>query len=70
VTHPNNLGIPTDHGHQHTDENGMLVKCYHKCRTELSSAGFWVGVTISFPVEHFLWEKVWPLKMITHWLGL
>ena len=56
--------------HFHKDENGFLVKCYHKTRNTLASGAFWLGLTISFPFEHFLWEKVWPFTVITKFLGL
>ena len=56
--------------HTHPNEEGFLVKCYHQSKSVLLSGAFWFGVTISFPLEHFIWEKVWPFKMITHWLGL
>ena len=31
---------------------------------------FAIGTTIGFPLEHFLYEKVWPFVVIAHWLGL
>ena len=31
---------------------------------------FWLGLTTGFPIEHFLWEHVWPFYMVTKWLGL
>jgi hypothetical protein len=56
--------------HIHVDEHGILHRCYHKCRGVVTSFGFWVGLTLGFPVEHYLWEKVWPFTLITKWLGL
>jgi hypothetical protein len=56
--------------HFHADEQGLLRACYHKCRTSALSWGFWIGLTIGFPFEHLLWEKVWPFKEITKALGL
>jgi hypothetical protein len=44
--------------------------CYHKCRTVFTDWGFWIGVTVSFPLEHFLWERVWPFSWITKLIGL
>jgi hypothetical protein len=32
--------------------------------------GFWIGLTVGFPLEHFVWEKIPPFKFITVWLGL
>ncbi len=56
--------------HTHSDENGLIVKCYHQTKTALLSFGFWLGLTLGFPVEHFLWEKIWPFKLLTRYLGL
>jgi hypothetical protein len=58
-----------NHPHTHETENGLLVKCYHKTKLLLAPS-FWIGMTLGFPLEHFIWEKVWPFKEITHWLGL
>ena len=58
------------HKHFHPDEAGLLKVCYHRCRSSLISWGFWVGLTLGFPLEHLLWEKVWPFKEITKMLGL
>lgn len=60
--------------HFHKTDAGTLEKCYHSCRNVVTDAGFWfgtfVGTTISFPFEHFLYEKVWPFTLLTEWLGL
>jgi len=56
--------------HFHKTEDGVLVKCYHQCRSVITSPAFWFGTTLSFPLEHFIWEKLWPFYLITHWLGL
>ena len=56
------------HSHTHTDERGVAIKCYHACKNLLSDIKFWIGVTISFPLEHFLWERVWPFYIIMEWL--
>ncbi|GAO37640.1 hypothetical protein SCT_3076 [Sulfuricella sp. T08] len=56
--------------HTHPDENGLMVKCYHKSKTVLLSVSFWLGLTLGFPVEHFLWEKIWPFKLLTRYIGL
>lgn len=55
--------------HYHT-VGGKLVACYHQCKNILSGPGFWFGVTFSFPVEHWLWTRVYPFKLITEWMGL
>lgn len=56
--------------HFHKNEQGFFVRCYHHSRTAIMSVGFWIGLTIGFPIEHFLWEKVEPFKTIAHWMGL
>ena len=59
--------------HYHVSETGKLVRCYHACKSLLTSIEFWVGTivssTMSFPIEHALWEKT-PLHHITEWFGL
>lgn len=56
--------------HYHQTEAGILVKCYHGARSLFTDWRFWLGTTMSFPLEHFIWEKIWPLNLLTHWLGL
>lgn len=56
--------------HYHKNEDGILVKCYHGCRSVLTDWKFFLGVTVSFPLEHFLWTKVPVFSDIAHWLGL
>jgi hypothetical protein len=56
--------------HYHKSENGLLIKCYHASRSLLTDWKFWLGTTMGFPLEHFLWEKVWPFTLITKLLGL
>lgn len=56
--------------HFHLNENGVLVKCYHGTKTLLTDYAFWIGVTISFPLEHFLWTKVPGFSHLAVWLGL
>lgn len=68
IRQPSNL-------HYHTDKKlGITVRCYHACRNNLLSASFWVGTAIgtmvSFPLEHYLYEKVWPFTLVTRWMGL
>lgn len=52
--------------HYHRDDRGFLHACYHKAKTNY--VGFFVGMTVSFPFEHYLYEKVWPFTLITKWL--
>lgn len=61
-------GNPKPHFHLNTV--GQLEACYHKCRATITSFGFWIGMTLGFPFEHLLYEKVWPFKLLTHLLGL
>lgn len=62
--------MKTDKPHFHRDESGVLVKCYHKCKNVLTDYAFWLGVTLSFPLEHYIWTKLWPFYEIAEWLGL
>ena len=57
-------------GHSHVDSRGYLHQCYHMCRNLLTQWQFWLGLTMGFPLEHLLWEKVWPFKLLTQWWGL
>ena len=56
--------------HTHVAPDGSLVKCYHACKSVVASPAFWIGTTISFPFEHYLYEKVWPFTILTDFLGL
>lgn len=42
----------------------------HSIRHTLLRPAFWIGMTIGFPLEHLIWEKVWPFHLLTRWLGL
>lgn len=64
-----NRVLPSEE-HYHTDSQGFLVKCYHKVKPTFLSISFWLGVTLSFPIEHFIWEHVWPFAQIAAVLGL
>lgn len=57
-------------GHLHVTEEGKLIACYHQCKNTLSSPAFYLGVTLSFPLEHYLWEHVWPFTIVTKLMGL
>lgn len=57
--------------HYHSDEHGILRRCYHTCRHWLSPAffvGWLVAQTGSFGPEHMLWEKIWPFYLFTNWM--
>lgn len=56
--------------HYHADETSALIKCYHKCRNVLTDYTFWIGITVSYPLEHALYEKVWPFTLVKEFLGL
>lgn len=55
--------------HYHKDEHGFLHKCYHKCRTVFTWQ-FFIGVTLSFPLEHALWTKVPIFRDLSKLFGL
>lgn len=42
----------------------------HGIRHTILRPAFWLGMTIGFPLEHLIWEKLWPFEVITRWLGL
>ena len=59
--------------HYHKNEEGVLIQCYHSCRKSLKdtlgNTAFWIGITVSYPLEHFLYEHVWPFSTLTHLIG-
>lgn len=59
-----------DKFHTHEDESGILVKCYHKTKSILIDYAFWIGVTVSFPIEHFIWTRLPVFSDLAHYLGL
>lgn len=63
------FGREASAAHYHKDASGFLHKCYHKCRS-LFTWQFFAGITLSFPIEHALWTKVWPFHVIAEMLGL
>ena len=66
---PRTLGPPDDY-HYHQTKEGLLVRCYHSSRALLTNWQFWAGMTLGFPVEHLIWEKLWPFSLVTRWFGL
>jgi hypothetical protein len=56
--------------HYHHAVGGLAVVCFHKCHVLLTNWQFWLGLTLGFPVEHLIWEKLWPFKLLTQWWGL
>jgi hypothetical protein len=56
--------------HFHLDEHGTLVKCYHKTKNLIMDYTFWIATIIAFPLEHFIWEKVYPFNLLTKLMGL
>jgi len=56
--------------HSHRNEYGHLVKCYHECKNVLTSLSFWIGLTLGFPLEHWLWENIWPFTLVAKYFGL
>lgn len=59
-----------DSPHTHVSEDGFVVKCYHKCKSILLDYAFWIGVTLTFPIEHFLWTKIPGFSHLAEWLNL
>ena len=56
--------------HYHKTEAGTLINCYHGAKNLLIDYKFWIGLTIGFPLEHFLWTKVWPFYELAEVMGL
>lgn len=56
--------------HEHKDDTGFVVACYHRCRTAVFSVGFWIGMTVGFWPEHLLWLKVWPFYLLSRAMGM
>ncbi len=56
--------------HEHVDSRGIVHKCYHECKTTFREWGFWIGVTVSFPLEHALYTHVWPFTIVGRLFGL
>ena len=51
-------------------KNGAWAWLNEQLRASVFNLSFWLGLTLGFPLEHFLWEYVWPFKLITKWFGL
>lgn len=58
------VSVQDSQPHTHVNEHGGLVKCYHRCRNALTDYGFWVGLTIGYPLEHALYDHVYPFTLI------
>lgn len=56
--------------HTHTTKDGLIVRCYHSCKGVITSPAFWIGVTLSFPIEHWLWTTVPPFNWVAGYFGL
>lgn len=49
----------------HVDpKTGILHRCYHRCKKAGLTLTFWISFTFGYPFEHWLWEHVWPFKII------
>ncbi len=51
-------------------KSGAWSWIHQQLRASVFNLSFWLGLTLGFPFEHFLWEHVWPFKLISKWLGL
>jgi len=56
--------------HAQKKAHGWWAKCLSAAREYLTKPSFWLGISLSFPIEHFLWEKIWPFDVLTKLLGL
>jgi len=59
-----------DNQHFHRTKDNKLVACYHECKNMLTSYSFWIGMSIGWPLEHFLWQKIWPFSLVAKLLGI
>jgi hypothetical protein len=50
--------------------SGVWAWIHRQLQASIFNLSFWLGLTFGFPFEHFLWEHVWPFKLISKWLGL
>lgn len=55
--------------HHHRGVRGFVVACYHDGRSLLVQRAFWIGITLGFPIEHFIWEHVPPFSWLMHALS-
>lgn len=57
--------------HYHKDEQGFLVRCYHKGRLGLKT---WILAiclaTAVFPIEHYVWTHIPPFTNVAEFLGI
>lgn len=43
----------------------------YRTRRMLSAVvGFCVGTTVGYPIEHLLYERLYPFTVIARWLGV
>lgn len=49
---------------------GLWRRMVAALRGYLLRPSFWLGVSLSFPIEHLIWEKLWPFDLLTRLLGL
>lgn len=54
--------------HEHVDSKGFIHKCYHKCKNVILTWQFWLGITLSFPLEHALYDYVPPFTYIMEFI--
>lgn len=39
-------------------------------RMLIALVGFCIGTTVGYPIEHLLYERVYPFTLVAKWLGL
>jgi len=49
---------------------GWVGKGWIRVRRFQLNPSFSLGVSLSFPLERFFWEKLWPMCLLTRFLGL
>ena len=64
------LYVNTENVPSHGPRRWVFEHVSHGVRHTILRPAFWLGLTLGFPLEHLLWEKLWPFDILTRWLGL
>ncbi len=56
--------------HYHKDSTGVLRECYHRGKSVLTDYGFWIGMFVGWPLEHWLYTQVWPFSLVGTLIGM
>lgn len=56
--------------HFHMNEQGLLVACYHTAKPTFPFFKWLFVLTVTFPIEHLMWEHLPPLVKLLAWLNV